>query len=229
MEKSSHTACLISLNATDDLREFALPKAAVLVGSDPANDLVVRGETVSRRHATIEYRDGRYEVADLSSTNGTFVNNQRVTGSMPIKKGDEIRFGQSRFVFWVPATPSGQRAGKSTFGRGTTIALLALGIVLSVISGFIAGAMATSRVHGAIVARQFVLVDQDGKPRGFLTVFPQPGASNCTNCDGKAHLVVLGKKGEPPQVLPSSGPPLNPAELLQLIKLLAVLHGLPPL
>jgi hypothetical protein len=227
MDKSSQIACLIALNAIDDPREFTLVKTAVLVGSDPANDLVVRGETVSRRHATIEYRDDRYEITDLSSTNGTFVNNQRVTASTPIKKGHEIRFGQARFVLWVMNTASEQRTAALAFSRRATMALFALAVVLSVISGFIAGGVAATRIHGAVIARRFVLVDQDGKPRGFLAVFPQAGDPNCRACGGKAHLVVLGKEGEPPQIVPSSGPALNLAELLPLIKLLGALHGLP--
>jgi len=198
LSKSSRLACLIAVNPTNGIGELALPEAGILIGSDPGNDLVIGDETVSRRHATINFRGDRYEVTDLASTNGTFINNRRVTDSMPIKAGDEIRFGQARFVLWFPGTASRseERKGSPAFSRRASLALFALTIVLSVVSGFLAGAVAATRSHGDVVARQFVLVNQEGKPRSFLTVFPQPGDPKCPACDGKAHLVVFGRQGE---------------------------------
>ena len=71
-----------------------LHKDQVLVGSDLTNDLVISDGTVSRHHASITRREGRYELADLNSTNGTFVNGQRLTGSTWIDKGYQVRFGE---------------------------------------------------------------------------------------------------------------------------------------
>jgi hypothetical protein len=70
---------------------------------------------VSRYHAAISRGPDGFEVADLSSTNGTFVNGNPVRTSKELKRGDEIRFGAVRFAFInaadpIPA-PSGSRAG----------------------------------------------------------------------------------------------------------------------
>jgi pSer/pThr/pTyr-binding forkhead associated (FHA) protein len=55
---------------------------------DPANDLDVSG-----RHAEIRVTDGKYVLTDTNSTNGTYVNGERVTGSVELKDGDRIMFG----------------------------------------------------------------------------------------------------------------------------------------
>jgi len=54
---------------------------------------------VSRYHATITRNSGRFDLADLSSTNGTFVNGARARKSVALKRGDEIKFGSVRFAF----------------------------------------------------------------------------------------------------------------------------------
>lgn len=54
--------------------------------------------TVSRVHAVLERVASRWCVRDLSSTNGTFVNGERIWGERPLRTGDEIRIGSVRFV-----------------------------------------------------------------------------------------------------------------------------------
>ncbi len=90
---------LIATNPTDArTREFILLKAEVSIGSDEANDFVIRDATVSRRHAVISFKQGRLEVTDLGSTNGTFVNGLRIQTPTPMQKGDKLRFGGADFV-----------------------------------------------------------------------------------------------------------------------------------
>lgn len=59
------------------------------------------GAYVSRKHARIEFEDDVYTVTDLGSSNGTFVLRGDFTRveSAPIADGDEIAFGNARFVF----------------------------------------------------------------------------------------------------------------------------------
>src|SRR5260370_29670831 len=59
--------------------EHALSKRKVAVGSAADSDLVVSDPTVSRRHAIISRRFSRYRVTDLKSTNGTFINDRRLS------------------------------------------------------------------------------------------------------------------------------------------------------
>jgi diguanylate cyclase (GGDEF)-like protein len=81
-------------------KKIPLSKERYSVGRGSDADFTVARESVSRRHAEIHQdREGRWCVADLGSTNGTFVNEQRLTGSFPLKDGDQVRFGDAIYKF----------------------------------------------------------------------------------------------------------------------------------
>jgi ABC-2 type transport system ATP-binding protein len=73
-------------------REYPLT-GPVLIGRDPNADVVVADDEVSTRHASFMVVDGGAAVEDLGSTNGTYVNGQRVTGSRQLAAGDRVRLG----------------------------------------------------------------------------------------------------------------------------------------
>lgn len=73
-------------------------KTLIQIGRDPSNDVVVPSPNVSRFHAQIQKVGQRYRVEDLRSSNGTFVNGERIEGSLWLKPEDTIRIGQYRFV-----------------------------------------------------------------------------------------------------------------------------------
>ena len=73
-------------------------KNQVHIGRDANNDISLPAPTVSRYHAIVERVGQRYRVRDLDSSNGTFVNDVRVTGESWLKAGDAIRIGPYRFV-----------------------------------------------------------------------------------------------------------------------------------
>ena len=73
-------------------------KPTIAIGSHPKNDVVLDDTTVSRRHATITRKEGSFELTDLGSTNGTFVNGRRVAEPVVLKSGDEIKFGSVRLA-----------------------------------------------------------------------------------------------------------------------------------
>jgi uncharacterized protein YkwD len=89
---------LVSIGSSPK-REFSLDKPTVAVGSHRSNDVVFDDTTVSRRHATIARKKSGYELTDLGSTNGTFVNGRRVDKPVALKRGDKIRFGSVRVAF----------------------------------------------------------------------------------------------------------------------------------
>jgi hypothetical protein len=62
--------------------------------------VVLDDPEVSRRHAVIRPRDGGLEVEDLASTNGTYVNGQRISVPTPLTPGDQLRLGDT--VLQVP-------------------------------------------------------------------------------------------------------------------------------
>jgi len=80
-------------------REYPLRAGKTSIGYAGDNDIIVNSPTVSGHHAVIRSRPGGYEVSDLESTNGTFVNGTRITDPTPLKRGDDVRFGNARFAF----------------------------------------------------------------------------------------------------------------------------------
>ncbi len=73
-------------------------KTLIQIGRDASNDVVLSSPNVSRFHAQVERVGQRYRVEDLRSSNGTFVNGERIDGSLWLKPEDTIRIGQYRFV-----------------------------------------------------------------------------------------------------------------------------------
>lgn len=70
----------------------------IQMGRDSSNDVILSSPNASRFHAQVERVGQRYRVVDLRSSNGTFVNGERVDGAMWLKPDDSIRIGQYRFV-----------------------------------------------------------------------------------------------------------------------------------
>jgi len=75
-----------------DSRQYNLPE--VIIGRDPACQCVVQDETVSARHARLSYHHKQWWVEDLQSTNGTYLNEERVSTATVIISGDELRCGK---------------------------------------------------------------------------------------------------------------------------------------
>lgn len=78
-------------------RRMALGPNALTIGRDPENALVLDDRRVSRRHAEIRLRLGRYTLYDLQSTNGTFVNGRRVA-EVALSDGDRVQIGGTEMV-----------------------------------------------------------------------------------------------------------------------------------
>ena len=78
-------------------------KAITTIGREKGNDLLLEHAQVSRHHCKIELKDGRYYLQDLESRHGTFVNDQRIGVSKPVKlhHRDEIKIGDCRLAFHV--------------------------------------------------------------------------------------------------------------------------------
>jgi len=76
---------------------FRLRRGPTTVGRDADNDLFVNDSQVSRHHAEIQYDGTFWNLADLQSTNCTFLNDQRVWPGQPrrLQPGDVVRFGSN--------------------------------------------------------------------------------------------------------------------------------------
>ncbi len=76
-------------------RTFDLSKDVIVLGRDVKNDLVVNDAEVSRHHTRLTATPAGYQVEDLVSTNGTFVNGQRITAATPLRPGDLVGMGDT--------------------------------------------------------------------------------------------------------------------------------------
>jgi hypothetical protein len=74
-----------------------LSKKKNILGRSFRACLPLEDERVSREHAQILMRDGKFFLSDMGSTNGTFLNNEEVKGEFEVKSGDVIRIGNSIF------------------------------------------------------------------------------------------------------------------------------------
>ncbi len=74
---------------------YALEKQEVYIGRDIHNDVVVNDAEVSRRHARLVAEAGSFLLEDLGSTNGTFVDGQRITGPHLMRPGEKIYLGEN--------------------------------------------------------------------------------------------------------------------------------------
>ena len=81
--------------------EIPLPMPQFVIGRDPQCNLRPNSELISKMHCAILQRDDQVLVRDLKSTNGTFVNNDRIDGEVPIRDGDLLRVGPLVFAFKV--------------------------------------------------------------------------------------------------------------------------------
>ncbi|KPK58543.1 MAG: hypothetical protein AMK73_09195 [Planctomycetes bacterium SM23_32] len=75
------------------------------VGRDPdVCDITLMDPAVSRKHCSLSKEGGRVRVEDLGSSNGTFVNDNRVE-TAELRRGDKLRFGTTRVYTSLPGSP----------------------------------------------------------------------------------------------------------------------------
>jgi len=75
--------------------EYEVTVPELLLGRVAPADLVIPGQGVSGRHARLLYAGGELRIEDVGSTNGTFVNGQRINTAVTLRDGDVIGLGQS--------------------------------------------------------------------------------------------------------------------------------------
>jgi pSer/pThr/pTyr-binding forkhead associated (FHA) protein len=127
-----------------DGREYMVPPAGLVFGRDAGCDVVIPSSDVSRRHAEIIAGDTGYVVTD-TSTNGLFVNGDRVEGMQILGRGDVLRIGPDEFRFYadvaapaiadavaarvgaVPATRSAGPAGQAAAPAAAAVGAAAVG------------------------------------------------------------------------------------------------------
>jgi len=91
---------------------FLLDQAVTSAGRHPDSDIFLDDVTVSRRHAEFRLETSEFNVVDVGSLNGTYVNREPVDSAV-LANGDEVQIGKFRLVFWT-----GPKQGDDDGGSG---------------------------------------------------------------------------------------------------------------
>ncbi len=92
-----------------DQRRLDFDKSEVTIGRVQGNDVILPKGNVSKRHARIVLKDGKFIIVDLKSTNGTYVNGRKITSPLVVKDNDKIYIGD--FILGVDGAHAGAGAG----------------------------------------------------------------------------------------------------------------------
>jgi Nif-specific regulatory protein len=89
-----------------------LSEDEISFGREPSNQISLLDAAVSRRHCVITHNAGQFKIQDLNSRNSTFVNGVPVT-ERTLASGDEIKIGNSVFIFVLPETEKAKNTSTS--------------------------------------------------------------------------------------------------------------------
>jgi pilus assembly protein CpaF len=90
-------------------RRLEFDKSEITIGRVQGNDVILPKGNVSKRHARIVLKDGKFIIVDLKSTNGTYVNGRKITSPLVVKESDKIYIGD--FILGVEESGAGAGAG----------------------------------------------------------------------------------------------------------------------
>ena len=82
---------------------YPLEAPEIIIGRDASNVIAINDAEVSRKHAKLSLQNSMYVLQDLGSTNGTFINGQRITGSQELKPGDTVTLGENIVLMYETA------------------------------------------------------------------------------------------------------------------------------
>jgi ABC-type multidrug transport system ATPase subunit/pSer/pThr/pTyr-binding forkhead associated (FHA) protein len=96
---------LIQRDDTPPKKEYELTRSEIIIGRDPNVDLTIPSPAVSRRHARLTRQGEGYLLEDLGSSNGTFLNGERLGEPRLLKSGDQVRLGQAITLTYEAPSP----------------------------------------------------------------------------------------------------------------------------
>ena len=80
--------------------KFVLDQDVTNAGRHPDSDIFLDDVTVSRRHAEVVHAGDGYQLRDVGSLNGTYLNRERIEHEVPLANGDELQIGKFKLVFF---------------------------------------------------------------------------------------------------------------------------------
>lgn len=94
-------ALMLSMDQDDTSIDLKFIQPEVIIGRDPASSFPVNNETVSAHHARLSYYKKQWWLEDLHSTNGSYLNDERINAPVVVTSGDEIRCGQAIIIVTI--------------------------------------------------------------------------------------------------------------------------------
>jgi putative serine protease PepD len=197
------------------------------LGRAADNDLVLKDRSVSGHHARIDLAAGRATLADLGSSNGTWVNGQRLAAPHPLQHGDRLQLGDNLFTFQVegrplPAIAAGPApAQRRALGLGLLLggggAILIVGLLV-VGALVVAGLLLLGRDEPTPApnptqasARPSATATPSALPAPTLTSVPSPSAAELRRQALRAAVIVYTPiEGSEDQFSTGSGSLLTP-------------------
>ncbi|MGH2605182.1 MAG: FHA domain-containing protein [Anaerolineales bacterium] len=98
---------------------YELTKEVALAGRDVTNDIVLGDAEVSRQHSRLTRSQGGIVLEDLGSTNGTFVNGERLVAPRLLRPGDMVGMGENVTLMYESTAPE---AAATVMGTGRPVA-----------------------------------------------------------------------------------------------------------
>ena len=96
---------LVMFRAEGERRSFSVTREVTVIGRREDCDLRIPVSEVSRKHCRIVMEEGAVRAEDLGSSNGTFHNGKRISGSVTLEPGDSLEVGPVVFVLQIDGTP----------------------------------------------------------------------------------------------------------------------------
>ena len=116
-------ARLVQYNGAEMGRRYELDSAIKVIGRSSTVGIIINDPSVSRHHAMISQHGDQYELEDMASSNGTFINGERIESRAVLADGDVIGFGSILFKFLtedhIDSLISDRIYAKATIDEGT--------------------------------------------------------------------------------------------------------------
>ena len=100
-------------------KTFPLEGDVLTIGREASNQIAINDAEISRKHSQLVLQGGKYVLTDLGSTNGTFVNGQRVTGQHVLQPGEVISLGEQINLLFESVTVNDPNATMLSAGKAS--------------------------------------------------------------------------------------------------------------